>query len=292
MRTQKIYRAVVLACLGLALSGVNYCQRSFDFAAQTDLKTTRTPTPTPTPDEGVGPSETPTASPTGFGTSTPTPSPTSSSSSAILGDPFFSSLVEAGKTAPREEPASARASAKTGAQAKSPSNWLGRMYADEEVVGQSLDTDGDGFTDKLESDYGSDPSDPTSTPNLTPVTSLYSRISRQDSWQIDSDNDGVSDGAEMASGSDPRDPRSRPSYDGDGDGLSDDVEAKLGTNGQNKDTDGDGLRDDFELALGTNPFNNDTDGDGILDGKEVALGSDPAVPEYDPSQSFVKRLLP
>ena len=41
------------------------------------------------------------------------------------------------------------------------------------------------------------------------------------------------------------------------------------------DTDGDGLTDDEEAALGTDPNNPDTDGDGVSDGDEVANGTDP-----------------
>jgi hypothetical protein len=45
------------------------------------------------------------------------------------------------------------------------------------------------------------------------------------------------------------------------------------------DADGDGLTDDQEAALGTDPTNPDTDGDGVADGAEVANGTDPlAVP--------------
>lgn len=293
MLGKRIYRAIILVCLGLSLSGVDYCQRSFSFAPQANISKTPTPSvsPTPTPDDGVGPSESPTPESGESQTPTvsPSPSPTSSSTAAIIGDPFFSSLVEAGKNAKSEKPAPA---APQKDAAASSSNWLGRMYSDEEIAGQSLDSDGDGFTDKLETDYSSDPGDPTSTPNISVQSSLYARISHQDSWQIDSDGDGVSDGAEGLSKSNPRDSKSRPGYDGDKDGLSDDIEAKLGSNSQSADTDGDGLRDDFELALSSDPFNNDTDGDGILDGKEAALGSDPTVPEYDLNKSFAQRLLP
>jgi hypothetical protein len=44
------------------------------------------------------------------------------------------------------------------------------------------------------------------------------------------------------------------------------------------DDDGDGLTDDEEAGLGTSPLNADTDGDGISDGDEVAAGTDPLVP--------------
>lgn len=44
------------------------------------------------------------------------------------------------------------------------------------------------------------------------------------------------------------------------------------------DTDGDGLTDDVEAGLGTDPGNPDTDGDGISDGDEVTLGTNPLNP--------------
>ncbi|MDA3927310.1 MAG: outer membrane beta-barrel protein [Kiritimatiellae bacterium] len=58
--------------------------------------------------------------------------------------------------------------------------------------------------------------------------------------------------------------------DSDGDGLNDDLEAKIGTDPFNKDTDGDGLTDGEEyLTYKTDPLNPDTDYDGLTDGQEV-----------------------
>ena len=60
------------------------------------------------------------------------------------------------------------------------------------------------------------------------------------------------------------------SADFDGDGLTNDQEAKYGTDPKNADTDGDGLTDGEEvLTYHTNPLNPDTDGDGLTDGQEV-----------------------
>jgi len=44
-------------------------------------------------------------------------------------------------------------------------------------------------------------------------------------------------------------------FDTDGDGLTDDMEKRLGTNLNNKDTDSDGYSDDEELRMGTDPLN-------------------------------------
>ncbi len=46
-----------------------------------------------------------------------------------------------------------------------------------------------------------------------------------------------------------------------------------------KDSDGDGLSDEREAALGTDPFNPDSDGDSILDGDEVSAGFNPLKPD-------------
>jgi len=58
--------------------------------------------------------------------------------------------------------------------------------------------------------------------------------------------------------------------DSDGDGLTDEEEAKLGTDPFNKDTDKDGLTDGDEVKVyHTNPLNPDSDFDGLTDGQEV-----------------------
>jgi hypothetical protein len=67
--------------------------------------------------------------------------------------------------------------------------------------------------------------------------------------------------------------------DSDGDGLSDDEEAELGSDPQVADTDGDGLGDLEERDLGANPTTEDSDGDTYRDGDEVAEGHSPTDPE-------------
>lgn len=70
--------------------------------------------------------------------------------------------------------------------------------------------------------------------------------------------------------------------DDDGDGLSNQAEAQLGTNPANPDTDGDGLLDGEEQMWGANPLVFDSDGDTLSDGREVhEIGSSPINPDTD-----------
>lgn len=67
--------------------------------------------------------------------------------------------------------------------------------------------------------------------------------------------------------------------DTDGDGLTNEEEAKAGTDSKNPDTDGDGLSDREEVKVWkTNPLKADTDGDGYNDGEEIKTLNDPKVP--------------
>jgi hypothetical protein len=69
--------------------------------------------------------------------------------------------------------------------------------------------------------------------------------------------------------------------DTDGDGLTDDEEADLGTDPELADTDGDGLDDGVEVDEATDPTNADSDGDGLGDGDEITAGTDPLVEDTD-----------
>ncbi|MFO0602312.1 MAG: MYXO-CTERM sorting domain-containing protein [Polyangiales bacterium] len=55
------------------------------------------------------------------------------------------------------------------------------------------------------------------------------------------------------------------------------------------DTDGDGLTDDVEMRIGTNPMNPDTDGDGLTDGQEVP---NPAAPRNTDGDTLIDALDP
>ena len=82
--------------------------------------------------------------------------------------------------------------------------------------------------------------------------------------------------------------------DSDGDGLSDYVESRNGTDPLSSDTDSDGLDDCFEITFlgtsavkkdsnesGLSDFDFDYDGDGVPNGTEMECGTDPLLPDTD-----------
>lgn len=101
------------------------------------------------------------------------------------------------------------------------------------VLGQSVDSDGDGLTDTDEQTfYGTDP------------------------HQADTDFDGHTDGEEIAQRFSPRhvDKKRLVEVDSDSDGLNDDWELKLNTGLLNPDSDGDGYHDGEEVLNGYDPL--------------------------------------
>jgi hypothetical protein len=70
--------------------------------------------------------------------------------------------------------------------------------------------------------------------------------------------------------------------DTDGDSLTNDEEAEIGSDANNPDTDGDGLIDGEEVFLGTDPTNPDTDADGFSDLVEEQAGTSPLDPNDSP----------
>ena len=106
-----------------------------------------------------------------------------------------------------------------------------------------------------------------------------------DHKEEDRDGDGAPDDWETDNGFDPDD-RTDGALDGDGDGLTNADEARLGTEPAQTDSDGDGLDDGAEVALGTDPLSLDTDGDGLPD----AVDGEPRYAQSAPaSQSFALR---
>ena len=70
--------------------------------------------------------------------------------------------------------------------------------------------------------------------------------------------------------------------DTDGDGLTNDQEAEIGSDPNDPDTDDDGLIDGEEVFLGTDPTNPDTDDDGTTDLEEEQAGTSPLDPDDHP----------
>jgi outer membrane protein OmpA-like peptidoglycan-associated protein len=123
------------------------------------------------------------------------------------------------------------------------------------------DSDGDGLSDNLEEQLGTDPHNP------------------------DTDGEGLTDGEEyLKYSTNPLDP------DSDHDGLNDKEEIFVYlTNPNNKDTDGDGLTDGDEVKkYRTDPLVRDTDKGGIDDGTEVFRGTNP----LDPADDFPPKPAP
>lgn len=115
------------------------------------------------------------------------------------------------------------------------------------------DADGDGLSNLLEHQIGTNPNNP------------------------DSDGDGLPDGWEHNHGLNPL--VNDATADDDGDGLTNAQEYAAGTNPHLADTDGDGIPDGWEIAHGLNPLVNDAaedpDGDGVTNLAEYHAGTDP-----------------
>ena len=183
----------------------------------------------------------------------------------------------------------------------------------EEVVEEcdplDPDTDDDGLSDGYELDYSNtDPLDSDSDDDgLTDGFEV--QVSGTDPHLPDTDEDGLDDQTEVDEGTNPLDADSDddglldgpdgledhdgdgliaaldadetdgPLADPDGDGLSNEDEADLGTDPRNEDTDEDQLTDYDEVyEHGTDPLSADTDGDGYPDFTEINRGTNPIDP--------------
>lgn len=93
--------------------------------------------------------------------------------------------------------------------------------------------------------------------SITPLTG-HSLVTNT-SLTTDADGDGLFAWEEYLAGTDPL------SVDSNGNGLSDLVDVRRGSQVGNADDDGDGVPNVLEIAAGTDPFAADTDGDGYSD---------------------------
>lgn len=293
----KLFSGISLVAIGVLLSGVNYCQKSYSIGAQSSVSNTATATPTGSgdddddDDDGVV-----TATPTATATSTESivASPTPELEAANDGVTFIKALRGLSKTpAVIDTPAPAAALPPvSGAETSDSSNWLGKIKS-RKGSAAFVDSDRDGFTDEVELRYGSDPNSANSAPAIRNPSNLAARFAGVDDdldgapntdeaengidpRLADSDGDGVDDGAELLAGTNPASSSSYP-LDSDGDGAPDIVESRAGTDPARTDSDADSLGDWRELAMGTDSLVADTDGDGILDGAEIRLGTDPLI---------------
>jgi hypothetical protein len=149
----------------------------------------------------------------------------------------------------------------------------GGVDSDGDGIDDSLDTDsdGDGIDDAIEGD--GDP-DGDGIPSYLDDDSDGNGVSDTEEGTGDADQDGIPDFLDL-------DDTDGPDADADGDGLTNQEEADLGTDPQDADSDDDGLDDGEEVALGTDPLLADSDDDGLDDATEVDVGSDPLDPDTD-----------
>ncbi|HEX2088164.1 MAG TPA: hypothetical protein VHF89_20930, partial [Solirubrobacteraceae bacterium] len=147
----------------------------------------------------------------------------------------------------------------------------------------SADTDGDGLTDRLEHELGTDPEQPDTDRDALPdgwEEQYGLDPTRAEDAAADSDGDGLLNRTEFRVASNPRTPDTNDdgtpdaADDADGDLLLNGVEQDLpGADPGVADTDGDGRSDGGD----------DLDGDGRSNADELAAGTDPAVPDEPPA---------
>ncbi|MGI0115378.1 thrombospondin type 3 repeat-containing protein [Zooshikella sp. RANM57] len=134
------------------------------------------------------------------------------------------------------------------------------------------DRDGDGFSNAIEEQLGTDPNNPADSPPDMDNDKI------PDALDDDIDGDGISNAYEQQLGTNPRDPTSVPpdldkdgipdalDQDRDGDGVLNNSDAFPDDPNESSDLDGDGIGDNADT---------DRDGDGISNTYEQQLGTDP-----------------
>jgi 5-hydroxyisourate hydrolase-like protein (transthyretin family) len=196
-----------------------------------------------------------------------------------------------------------------------PASWAKGYLLETSPPDITLDADGDGYADEEELQWGTDPNNSASYPQVfihysgsvggfvevsdggyfdwhdgsygvyVPLRSTVTLTAYTDDFHLfigwGGDVYGSSRTVELYMDGD-KWVYANFDYDGgywqdsDGDGISDDNEYYYGTDPYNADSDGDGLNDGSEVYnYGTSPTSADTDGDGYSDGEEVERGSSP-----------------
>jgi hypothetical protein len=162
-------------------------------------------------------------------------------------------------------------------------NWLGDSFSrdikldrdsnsdgDKDDDRSWKDADGDGFSDSLEENMGSDPNNPALAPRAVLSTRLAARVGPE----ILSNEDENSGDEKADQPADVDFDRGRDSTEGKGESAE-----RGASKGDGIDSDADGLPDAKEVAIGSNLRHPDSDGDGVSDGREFDFGADPMVPE-------------
>ncbi|MEX2122624.1 MAG: Calx-beta domain-containing protein [Woeseia sp.] len=151
---------------------------------------------------------------------------------------------------------------------------------------QDPDDDGDGVPTASENPPDQDTNSDSLPDYLDNNDDGDGRLTRDEDADADGDGNPATDPTDLDDDNipdylDPHD-QGGPTGDLDGDGLTNEREAELGTDPENPDTDGDGVGDGDEDAAGTDPLDNlsfeDADGDLVPDAIEVADGTDPNNP--------------
>lgn len=134
------------------------------------------------------------------------------------------------------------------------------------------DTDGDGYNDNEEvRTLKKDPTKPDAGALEKRLAEQEARLSTVSSTRPAPQNPVTVPAQPVIPSAPPTDP--------DGDGLTAEQEANIGTDPNNPDTDGDGLTDRQEVEIyKTDPLRSDTDGDSFADGREVEAGYNPLGP--------------
>ena len=209
--------------------------------------------------------------------------PVGSSSTSITIDPIDDDVVEENETvvvtlnstnnpaAPVGNPATASISITSTDVDNSDDDGDGLPNREEcPLVVLCIDTDGDGDTNDQDPD---DDGDGVPTANEGAPDQDTDNDGTPDYLDDDDDGDGRPTREEDANADGDGNPATEPT-DTDGDGTPDYLDAD-DTGGPEGDIDGDGLSNDEEAELGTDPARADTDGDGVNDGSEASAGSDP-----------------